>query len=84
LEAMACKSFVIAHNNDYNRFVLNNKGLYFSSETELDDCINKLDKMDNSSVEGVKRDCIDRVSSDFKWSSVSDEYIRIFNQLKTS
>jgi len=84
LEAMACKCFVIAHNNDYNRFVLNNNGLYFSSETDLNDCINKLDGMDSSSIESVKIDFINRISSDFKWSAVSDEYIRIFNQLKTS
>lgn len=84
LEAMACKCFVIAHDNDYNRFVLNNNGFYFSSETVLNDCINKLDGMDSSSIESVKIDFINRISSDFKWSAVSDEYIRIFNQLKTS
>lgn len=84
LEAMACKCFVIAHDNDYNRFVLNNNGLYFSSETDLNDCILKLDRMDSSIIESAKSDFINRISSDFKWSAVSDEYIRIFNQLKTS
>lgn len=44
----------------------------------------KLDRMDSSSIESVKIDFINRISSDFKWGSVSDEYIRIFNQLKNS
>lgn len=84
LEAMACKCLVIAQGNAYNRFVLENQGLYFSNAQELEHCIAKVNGMATSDAEMIKTAAFERVSRSFAWNSVAQEYIKIFNQIKHS
>ena len=44
LEAMACSCRIIAHNNEFNRGVLEQDALYFSSANELTELVDTADR----------------------------------------
>lgn len=81
LEAMACKCFVIAHNNSYNRSVLNSEGLYFSDLDDLISVLKHFPDIDKSSVELVQRNNHNRVQKEFSWYSSAQKYLDIFKKI---
>ena len=67
LEAMAMSRGVIAHDNPFNRHVMDGKGLYFSSEEELGININSFESNPDF-VEDLGGDNLTRVRENYVWS----------------
>lgn len=77
LEAMACSCSIIAHNNPFNKAILVNEALYFSSQEEVSRSIQLL-------VEGgiQKQDLItknlDKIRTQYNWPAVIAGYEKVF------
>ncbi len=72
IEAMSCNCQIIAHDNIYNKWVLGNKGRFFSSEKDLEEQINVYIsdiscKMNNNSAK-------ERFLKNFTWDKILLDY----------
>lgn len=81
LEAMACKCFVIAHDNVFNRSVLNNSGLYFTTSVDLAKCLNQLRAMDQFEVQQAKQFNYQRIIDEYGWYDAAELYLKLFSAI---
>jgi glycosyltransferase involved in cell wall biosynthesis len=72
LEAMASKTLIAAHKNEFNQAVLQDNAFYFSNAEELKSIIQKeicpfqkLAKLENN---------LKRIRQDFSWDKIVDQY----------
>lgn len=75
LEAMACGSYIIAHDNPFNREVIGSLGKYFSGIREL---INEIEKLGTISAFEKKKkaaELIRRIELNYQWDRVVSLYI---------
>lgn len=78
LEAMASQAFIIAHDNEFNKCVLQSNALYFSNVVELSEMINELPNY--SSIqrdEMIDRNC-DLIRTNYSWEYIAKEYEKVF------
>lgn len=72
LEAMASKAFIVAHNNPYNRHILENDALYFTTPGEVKHVI------EHSIGATVKRTAIEnnfeKILYRYNWNHIIDRY----------
>jgi len=73
VEALGCGSAIIAHDNPFNRWVAGDSALYFQSETECENAIDRLleDDVLQSNLRDVSRN---RHAERFRWSQILEEY----------
>jgi glycosyltransferase involved in cell wall biosynthesis len=72
LEAMACSNLVIAHDNPFNREVLGDSGLYFSTSADLAKVLNSVMECVDSDVR--RQRAAEIVESRYSWDKITDEY----------
>ena len=77
LEAMASKALVIAHNNDFNKGVLQENAYYFSSAEEVKKILNSIKKSDN--LQFVQNN-FDAIAKSFNWEKINEQYLQLFEQ----
>ena len=77
LEAMASKALVIAHNNDFNKGVLQENAYYFSSAEEVKKILNSIKKSDN--LQFVQNN-FDEIAKSFNWEKINEQYLQLFEQ----
>lgn len=75
LEAMASQALILAHNNDFNRGVLQDNAFYFSNPAEVKKLIQSIKKSDN--LHRIKNN-YDAIVSDFNWDKINGEYLSLF------
>ena len=75
LEGMASKALIAAHNNDFNRGVLNENALYFKNAEEVKDLIEKTAKKDN--LHFIQNN-FEAIIKDFNWDKINGEYLELF------
>ncbi len=80
LEAMAMKRGVIAHDNPFNRHVLDGKGLFFNSEKELGIRINSFESNPDL-VEDFGDSGLTRVMEKYVWSDSIAKHEKVFLKL---
>lgn len=73
LEAMACFAPIIAHDNVYNRFVLNNNALYFRTVEELATVFRDFREVPEEWLDNN----IIRINEDYTWGKVADKYVSL-------
>jgi glycosyltransferase involved in cell wall biosynthesis len=74
LEAMACSNLVIAHDNPFNREVLGDSGLHWSTCDDLASIVSAVDGLRvNAEVRGRKASEI--VRSRYQWDHIADVYL---------
>jgi glycosyltransferase involved in cell wall biosynthesis len=76
LEAMACSNLVIAHDNPFNREVLAEAGLYFSTSDQLASVVNLVDEH-RVDVEILRRRTREIISSRYRWDQIADAYFAL-------
>ncbi len=81
LEAMACGAPVCAHNNPYNRHVLDEQGLYFNQADDLAGIIQTLPGRE--SLQEMGRRGQDRIRSDFSQEKILKAYEDLLLQMAT-
>jgi glycosyltransferase involved in cell wall biosynthesis len=69
---------IIAHDNVYNREVLNGYGLYFDTEVSLEKQVNYIENsyqiISKRSIEAKRR-----IAEYYSWNSVLNKYRNLFN-----
>jgi glycosyltransferase involved in cell wall biosynthesis len=78
LEAMACGSFIAAHDNTFNRSVVGENALYF---TTPEDIRNHLVSTPVHLRAGFVASNLAKLESDFSWRSIIDRYEALFQSL---
>lgn len=72
LEAMACSTMVLAHENDFNRAVLGEDANYFLDETDVSNALDHLKR--NEIQERRVHNNLDKINERFNWQVVTDQY----------
>ena len=80
LEAMAAGSFVIAHDNDFNRSVLQNNALFFPDTTTLKGIINDQEKHLAKKQEFIERNR-QRIATDYAWDHLVQQHENLFESI---
>ena len=81
LEAMACSSFIVAHDNEYNRSVLHDNALFFGIEEELTAILNSLDALPETQILAFKRNNTAEITSKYSWAHVVDLHESFFRTI---
>jgi glycosyltransferase involved in cell wall biosynthesis len=77
LEAMASKALVIAHNNDFNKGILKENGIYFSNPSEVKNILESVKKIDN--LQKVQNN-YQAIIKDFNWEKINGQYLQLFEE----
>lgn len=76
LEAMACSCRILAHNNAYNVYVLENNSVYFSDSNDLANILKESD------LELITEDLIlsnlNKIKCQYNWDFITSEYEKLF------
>jgi hypothetical protein len=72
LEAMADRAFIAAHDNPYNKAVLNGDAYYFSNADDVRTLIDSVEK-GGVKVTSIKRN-LSKIRNNFNWQVITDEY----------
>jgi len=75
LEAMACSSPVVAHNNKFNKAVLGEDAAYFSTTTELAVIFDTY-KPDSVKIQTLNN--IEKIKNKYNWDFITDAYEQLF------
>ncbi|MTI31878.1 glycosyltransferase family 1 protein [Cytophagales bacterium RKSG123] len=71
LEAMACRSFICAHDNPFNRGVLGTDSYYFSSYAEV---IYLLENVQKKSESRIIKNNVRKVNEYYSWEKINAQY----------
>jgi len=75
LEAMASECLIVAHNNEFNKYILKSNGFYFESEHDVSMLIETLSKNNNKDM--IKNN-INSIASGYSWEQINKEYLDFF------
>ncbi len=78
LEAMASQAFIIAHDNKFNKSVLQHNALYFSNVEELSSVINRLSVYSSDERNKMIRGNCDLIRTNYSWTYIAKEYEKVF------
>ena len=79
LEAMAAKTFILAHNNQFNKSVIEGNAFYFSNSNELGALLKNTRLVDHKK-EFVSNNLI-KINEIYRWSLVIDKYERYLKKI---
>ncbi|GIQ58883.1 DUF1972 domain-containing protein [Flavobacterium collinsii] len=77
LEAMATKALIVAHNNEFNRAILEKNAFYFLNATEVKKLIETIKRKDH---EQIVRDNFNTIIQEFNWNKINESYLRLFEK----
>lgn len=78
LDAMGCRALIVAHDNPFNRAVLENDGLYFDDLRSLVAAIRgSASKRERG--DAIERN-VERIRAVFNWDLVTEQYEAVFRQ----
>lgn len=80
LEAMACECFIIAHDNEFNKSVLKDNGLFFGSPDKVSQYIVEIENYDVIR-EVFKKNNLEQVKTVYSWEAIVNQYESLFKKL---
>lgn len=78
LEAMATGSPIIAHENPYNKWILQDNARYFNT---VDDIVRILANVDGIDTVPMVAENLARVRDEFQWARITSQYLEFFSEL---
>jgi len=72
LEAMASEALIAAHNNPFNKSVLNTDAFYFSNAAEVTNLVENVQRKDNE--KNMVMNNLRKIQYQFNWEGVIDQY----------
>jgi len=81
LEAMACGSFIVAHDNAFNKSVLYESAYYFESAKEVKEIIEKISFLRETHFVTFKEKNLERIKIQYNWDSIIGQHEALFKQL---
>ena len=79
LEAMAANTFILAHDNQFNKSVINNNAYYFNSSSTLAALLNDKE-IEKNKIEFAKNN-LKRIDKVYRWSIVVNQYENYFKRI---
>jgi glycosyltransferase involved in cell wall biosynthesis len=76
LEAMACGCTIAAHDNAFNKAILNGEGWYFSSTRDVMDILDS--PPDPAIIAGCRQKNIEKIGRLYSWESIINQYESVF------
>ncbi|WP_421940324.1 DUF1972 domain-containing protein [Pedobacter sp.] len=83
LEAMASSSLISANDNDFNRYILGDDALYFTSSDEITEQLNHTDKSSRKYLDLVINNNL-KIKEQFSWKKIIDQYEDHFIAIHTA
>jgi len=80
LEAMASHAFIIAHNNIFNKSVLEDDAYYFSTSDDITKLINNYDEIEKNRKTKIKNN-IEKITTRYSWNTIVTQYEKLFKRL---
>lgn len=80
LEAMACGSTIVAHDNNFNRTVLKENGFYFKTPEDVAQILDKVHGKDE--LQSLSKKNTNAIREHFGWKSIAEQYELIFGQVR--
>jgi glycosyltransferase involved in cell wall biosynthesis len=80
LEAMAAGARIIAHDNPFNRYILEEDALYFKTKDELAPLLRELENRWPSSAELIRNNK-EKIRTDYQWENIIKQYENLFVDL---
>lgn len=77
LEAMASHALIAAHNNNFNRGVLQDNAYYFANPQEVAALLGTLSK--SSNLQKIENN-FKAIEKDFNWEKINGEYLQLFER----
>ncbi len=77
LEAMACRSYIVAHGNEFNRAILGTDARYFNSADSLTKLLNESLPGEEARREAIAANT-EKVKSIYHWPLIADQYEAMF------
>jgi glycosyltransferase involved in cell wall biosynthesis len=81
LEAMACETFIISHNNPFNSSILGGSALYFDDEPSLREVITNFVTLESKHAEIFKAENAERIKTLYNWDVVTAQHEQLFQKL---
>lgn len=81
LEAMACGSFIIAHDNEFNRSVLEENALFFSDESNIKNILNRLNDNIRRNADMFKTKNLELIKTKYDWDYIIDCHDKFFRSV---
>jgi glycosyltransferase involved in cell wall biosynthesis len=78
LEAMASKNLCICHDNEFNRGVVKDNGLYFSTVNDVANIITDIEENDYSLL---SENAYKQVKDYYNWESIGNRYVEYFKKI---
>lgn len=75
LEAMGCHSFIIAHDNAFNKGVLGSDAFYFTDDNQLADVINRIGEKNAHSK--LLQNNLEKIRTQYSWARIVDMYEQV-------
>ncbi|MCF1420926.1 DUF1972 domain-containing protein [Mangrovimonas futianensis] len=77
LEAMGSKSFIVAHNNIFNKTILGKDALYFNSVSDVSEIIK--DEHKTKHIGKVENNFL-KIKNQYNWELINSKYINFFKK----
>ncbi len=81
LEAMACGSFILAHDNPFNRKVLFDAAYYFQNSEEIKALLTQLTDLRQQQAKAFGAQHLRRIQTEYNWDTIVDQHERLFHEL---
>ena len=81
LEAMASDCFILAHDNIFNRAVLKENAVYYSSSIEIMNLLNTVDIIAQEHKETYIATNLEEIRNEYSWEKLVDEHEKYFKWL---
>lgn len=75
LEAMASQALIAAHDNEFNKGVLNQNAFYFKTATDVQKIMDTIKKNDNLHL---VQNNFEAIATDFNWEKINEQYLQFF------
>ena len=75
LEAMASQALIAAHDNDFNKGILEENAFYFSSKNDVQKILDSIKKNDN--LQFVANN-YNSIAKSFNWEKINEQYLHFF------
>lgn len=79
LDAMACKCYIAAHANDFNKSVLKNNGIYFKNANEVSKLILSKNKLESKSQYVLNN--LETLRENYSWEKIIDQHEDLFYKM---
>jgi len=76
LEAMAAGAFILGHDNQFNKSVVNNEAYYFSTVKQLTSLLKKKSILDSRHM--FTNINIEKIKKTYNWNNIIDQYEKYF------